>query len=137
MAGPLTPPYPGSAGGTSSGNSRSAAGGFSRAPWKACPHFTFPALLPAQSRKQNQAFYCCPPGPERLVSSLGSPSRPHTHTPPRSIFRSGWRLWPDGRAWGRESGQQRLLWAGLWGGGRRGCETYLGVVLKQNPKSGL
>lgn len=55
-------------------------------------------------------------------------------TPPRSIFRSGWRLGLEGRAWGREMRRQQLLWAGLWGGATRGCETCLGSCSQAKPQ---
>lgn len=66
-----------------------------------------------------------------LPLSVSSPPPPPTHTSQKHL-----QEWMEAVA-GRWGLGKRLLWAGLWGGGRQGCETCLGVVLKQNPKSGL
>lgn len=67
--------------------------GFLTGPMESVSSLHIPCPPPSPVSGAKPGLYCCSWRAGGLVSSLGP--RPPTHTPPRSIFRSGRRLWLD------------------------------------------
>lgn len=98
--------------------------GFPRFPWKAGPHTPFSALFSSLSGGEAGRLLLSP-GLEGWVPVCF----------PR-LSQKYLQEWAEAVAGGRGLGGgrwQQLLWAVLWGGGRRGCETGLGSCSQAKP----